>query len=410
MRTRSPLLLPLALALTACAAGPARDAVAPSPGVERDGHGAVAGAAETSEPQLALATVDEAGAVRQLDLLDGSTEEVDRVSPPQRVTTDGRYVFTDDGEGVTIVDSGRWTWDHVDHFHYYRAEARSLGTVPGGGVATVATTNSSTSGGTGVFFAESGEAVLLDTEALSRGDIVELFRMEREPHAGLVVPIGSSALVTDGEGPTAHLHAYRADGRPIEGVTIECPHPRGTITTRVGAVIGCADGAVLATQTEGDVAVEKIPYPPDSGAPPAVRFDNREGRPTVAALAGDAGIWMLDTRERRWSLLPAPEPLVHVTAVDDEDGTLLALSADGRMLVLDGATGAVRAATDPLLPDTLRDPALRAGVSLIADAQRAYLNAPAEHRLYEIDYADGARVARTFDTASAPLFVAEVGR
>ncbi len=47
---------------------------------------------------------------------------------------------------------------------------------------------------------------------------------------------------------------------------------------------------------------------------------------------------------------------------------------------------------------------------LIADQHRAYLSGPAEHRLFEIDYADGARVARTFDTTDAPAFVAETGR
>ena len=47
---------------------------------------------------------------------------------------------------------------------------------------------------------------------------------------------------------------------------------------------------------------------------------------------------------------------------------------------------------------------------LIADQQRAYLSAPVERRMFEIDFADGARLARTFETASAPAFVAETGR
>lgn len=411
MRARPLLLLPIALVLTACAVSPPQEAALPATGAEGDGHGDVAGAVETSEPQLALTTVDAAGALRQLDLLDGSVEELARVRIPERVETDGRYVFADDGNGVSIVDSGRWTWDHVDHLHYYRAEPRLLGTVPGRGAAAVATTNSSTAGGIGVFFAESGEAVLLDAEALSEGEVIELFRVGTTPHAGLVVPVGSSALVTEVDGPAGHVvRGYGSDGRPMPDVAMACPDPAGTITTRVGAVIGCADGAVLATSADGRLALEKIPYPDDSPAPAATRFDNREGRPTVAALAGEAGIWVLDTRERRWTLLPAPEPLQQVTAVDDEDETLLALSAEGRVLVIDGAAGTVRAATGPLLPDTLRDPWLLAGVRLVADVQRAYLNAPAEHRLYEIDYADAARVARTFETESAPLFLAEVGR
>jgi hypothetical protein len=61
-------------------------------------------------------------------------------------------------------------------------------------------------------------------------------------------------------------------------------------------------------------------------------------------------------------------------------------------------------------PTLLADPSLLTGVELVADQQRAYLNAPAEHRLVEIDFADSARISRTFDTPAAPLRLAETGR
>lgn len=374
-----------------------------------DGHGRIAGASEVSEPQLGLMTIDPAGDVRHLDLLDESTAELGSVPEPSKVTTDGRYVFAADEAGVSIVDSGRWTWDHVDHFHYYRAEPRVLDRVPGKGVAAVATTNSSTTGGTGVFFPDSGEAVLLDTEALSKGDVVETFRAEVEPHDGLVVPIGSHALITDAHGGiAASVSVYDREGEPVPGTRTPCPHARGTIMTRVGAVIGCDDGALLATLDDDAVRIEHIPYPEGTTAAPATSFSGREGRPTVAALAGDDGIWLLDTRAREWMLLPAPEPLVQVTAVDDNDDHVLALTAGGRVVVLDGASGAVLAATEPLVAETLG--AGTATPVLIADQQRAYLNAPAEHRLYEIDFADAGRIARTFETPNAPSFVAGTGR
>ncbi|WP_270353567.1 ABC transporter [Microbacterium testaceum] len=316
--------------------------------------------------------------------------------------SDGRYLFAADDAGVSIVDSGVWTWDHVDHFHYYRAEARILGAVEGGGVAAVATSNSSTTGGTGLFFPASGEAVLLDTEALSRGEVVERFRLERPAGPGLVVPAGSFAAVAAGGEVTLHT----ADGEPV-GEKASCEDPAGTITTRVGAVIGCRDGALLVTVDAELPVVERIPYPDGTTAPRATAFANREGRPTVAAVAGDAGIWMLDTRERAWTLVPTPEPVVQATAVDDKDHHLLALTADGRVLVLDGRTGALRASSAPLVGESL---AAAHPVSLTADQQRAYLNGPDEQRLWELDFADGARVAREFTPAAAPLFVAETGR
>ncbi len=407
MRSRITLLAltgALTVALAACGTTPAEPS---SNGTTDDGHGDIAGAEEVAEPQLGLTSIDPHGTVSHLDLLDESVTDIGEIPAPTDMTTDGRYLFAETSDGVEIVDSGVWTWDHVDHFHYYRAEPALLGAVDGEGDATVATTNLSTTGGTGISFAGSGDAVLLDTQALSKGEISELFRIEREPHDGLVVPVGSFALVTEATGGTGtSVRGYSVNGEPT-GLEEPCVAPAGTITTRVGAVIGCEDGALLAHVDGDQLQVERIPYPEGTTVPAATDFDNREGRPTVAGLAGSEGIWMLDTRTRSWTLLPSPAPLVHVTAVDDEDGHLLALAQDGRVLVLDDASGAVLAETPPLAAESLT-----AGMAptLIADQHRAYLSAPAEHRLYEIDYADAARVARTFDTATEPAFVAETGR
>nr|WP_240948732.1 ABC transporter [Microbacterium sp. CFH 90308] len=396
------------VALAGCAGEPGNPSATPDGG-NADGHGRIDGAAEVAEPPLGLTTIGPQGEVHHLDLLDESVAELGRVPAPSQVTGDGRYLFAAGDDGVTIVDSGRWTWDHVDHFHYYRAEPRIVGEVSGGTGAVVATTNSSTTGGTGIFFAESGDAVLLDTEALSHGEVVELFRIETDPHDGLVVPIGSFALVTDPHGGAGgSVTVHDSSGMPVPGTTAACPEARGTITTRVGAVIGCADGALLATVADGEVSLEHIPYPSGTTAPPATEFANREGRPTVAALAGGDGIWLLDTRERSWTLLPAPAPLVQVTAVDDEAQHVLALAGDGRVLVLDGMTGALLAETSPLVAESLSRGDGRP--LLIADDQRAYLNAPAEQRLYEIDFADAARIAREFATDTTPAFVVETGR
>lgn len=416
MRSALPTLAlaaALALSLAACAGDPPVDpgsdltTGATAGATADDGHGAVAGAAEVAEPQLGLTTVDDAGTVHHLDLLDEDVSEVGRIGTPTAMTTDGRYLFVETDQGVEIVDSGRWTWDHVDHFHYYRGDPRLLGTVGGRGAVAVATTNLSTTGGTGLFFAESGEAVLLDTEALSKGEIAEKFRLTTSPHAGMVVPVGTFALVTGSDGGDAtSVVGYTADGK-ASGLEESCVDAAGSITTRVGAVIGCRDGALLASVKDGELSVERIPYPESATAPAATTFANREGRPTVAALAGSKGIWLLDTRERSWTLLPAPAPLVQVTAVDDDDEHLLALAADGSVLVLDGEDGDVLAETDPLVTRSLE-----AGGTprLIADQQRAYLSAPAEQRLFEIDYADDGRIARTFETTTEPTFTAETGR
>lgn len=402
LRRLAPLGALLLVALAGCAAPAADPSADPSTEATTDTHGEIAGAAELAEPAVGLTSIDGEGRVTHLDLLDETAVELGAVRAPVSMHSDGRYLFAADDAGVSIVDSGVWTWDHVDHFHYYRAEAKILGDVEGGGVATVATSNSSTTGGTGLFFPASGEAVLLDTEALSRGTISELFRLTMRPGAGLVVPAGSFAAVAAGDEVSLHT----ADGAVV-GDPVACVDPAGTITTRVGSVIGCQDGALLVTVADEKPVVERIPYPAGTTAPRATAFANREGRPTVAAVAGGAGVWLLDTRERAWTLLPTPEPVVQVTAVDDRDAHLLALTADGRVLVLDGETGAQRAASVPLVGASL---AAGQPVSLIADQQRAYLSGPTEGRMWEIDFADDARIAREFTPERAPLFVAQTGR
>lgn len=410
--TALALLAPLVVACGADVPTPAADAEPPASSTAED-HGEIAGAVELDEPPVGLTTVDASGVVRHLDLLDESVAELadlGALGDAAGVHTDGRYVFVGSDDGVAVVDSGVWTWDHVDHLHYYRTEPRDLGLVEGDGPATVATTASSTSGGTGVFFDDSGEAVLLDTEALADGTLSELFRIEVEPHDGMLVPVGEHVLVTEPgrAGAAGRVVALGAGGEPRPGEEWACKDASGTITTRVGTVVGCADGALLATGVGDELRVERIAYPRGTSAPPASDFAGRDGRPTVAALAGTDRVWLLDTREESWRLLDSPVPLTQVTAVDDDDEHVVGLTTDGRVAVLDGGSGELLATSDALAAESLRSGT--GEPTLVADQQRTYLSLPAERRLVEIDVADDARVARTFDTATEPLLTAGTGR
>ena len=401
----------LVLLLTGCGASPAG---APSPNdaessaepsdVTGAGHGMIAGAVEVPEPPLHLVSIDAGGSVSLLDLLDGTETQLDDVRAPEAVTSDGRYAFVADDHGVDIVDSGAWTWDHVDHFHYYRADPAIPGTVEGSGTATITTGMLATAGGTGIFFPDSGEAVLLDNAALSNGEISETMRLDVTPHDGLIAPLGTGALVTEANagGRVERLRAVDAKGSEID--SIECIDASGSITTRLALVVGCADGAVLATSDEGGVELTKVAYPMDA-APAATEFSARKGRPTVAGLGDGSGVWLLDTRERSWRWIAMPDRPAAASAVDDEWEHLVTLATDGSMRVFD-ARGTEIAATDPLVTDADHE----GQISLTVDAQRAYVNDPATGAVHEIDYADGARIARTLEPGIAADFFAETGR
>ncbi|WDG17965.1 ABC transporter [Microbacterium sp. Clip185] len=385
-----------ALLFAACASPPQSE---PQP-TAGAGHGQVAGAAEVSEPPLHLLTATTDGRLTLLDLLSEETSSLGRIDAPLATATDGRYLFADTGDGVEIVDSGMWTWDHVDHFHYYRAEPRVLEKVPGHGTARIATTNSSTTGDTGIFFAD-GEAVLLDTEALSKGEVAERFRVRMPEHEGYIVPVGDHALVTTGAGA---VQVRDRDGA-LHGDPVPCADPAGTLTTRVGAILGCRDSVLLAVAADAGTVVERIALPDGVTAPRV--WANREGRPTAAGLSPDGSIVLLDTRARTAATIAAPRPLLAVTAVDDASEHVLGLTADGRVSVIDGATGAELALTEPLVAASL---AAGWTPTLIADDRRAYLNGITERVLFEIDFADAGRIARTFTTTDEPAFVAETGR
>lgn len=375
-----------------------RDAGAGAGAPTSDGHGYVAGAVELAEPQLQLTYLDDAGSVHALDLASEAVTLLGDVGDVGAVATDGRFLFatSDPGGELTIVDTGTWTVDHGDHAHHYRAPTRVAGTIEWSGGVRAASSETLTA----LFSPESGAGVVLDRAALGQGQVEEVARVRTEPHDGALVPLGSR-LVSTRVGSVVGLGS---DGEPLPGTEAGCADPGGAHPTRVGVIVSCADGAVLATATDDGMELERIPYPrPVSAEERAVAFDNRPGRPSVAALAGGRGVWLLDTRARSWELLATEDPWVRAVAADDAEDRVVGIDAGGRVVVL--TPGRPTAATEPLLPVDRLDQ-----VDLQVDADRAYVNDPAGRRLLEIDYADGARLARTFTAEVTPHHLVETGR
>ncbi len=386
-----------ALLLAGCGTDPAEpaDGAAATPG----GHGYVAGAEELGEPQLQLAYLDEAGSVHGVDLLTGESATLGEVGGVAAVAGDGRFLFAASqpaGE-LTVVDTGTWTVDHGDHVHYYRAPARVVGSLDWSGEVRASSSETLTA----LFSPDTGTGVVLDRAALGRGEVREVARLRGEPHDGALVPLGDRLVATT----AGSVVGLDGDGEPLPGVEAACAEPRGGSATRVGVVVSCTDGAVLATETDGGIAFERIPYPAAVPAGErATHFANRPGRPAVAAPAGQRGVWLLDTRARSWQLIPTETPWVRAVAADDDQDRVVGVDATGRVVVLTPG-GGTTAATEPLLPmDRLDD------VVLEVDADRAYVNDPGSGRLLEVDYADGARLARTFRAEVAPAHLAETGR
>lgn len=375
--------------------------------------------AETSAAQAHIVTIDVDGTVALTDLSShdqsvlgvitrvASTAAESRSTDPSASTplaTDARYVFATSSEGVDIIDSGVWTWDHGDHSHYYHAAPSIIGSIQGDGPATIATGPLATAGSTGIFFSGSAEAVLLDNEALSQGTITERLRLSTTAHDGLIAPLGDGALLTDAapDGTITSLRVINTEGQ--EQSSIACTNARGTITTRIGVVVGCEEGAVLATASGEQTSLDLIAYPIAATAPPATQFHARKHRPSVAGLGSDRhGFWILNTRDRAWAWHVSKDELVAVSAIDDADHRVVAVSADARVLIFNGATGDLTNQTDPLFVLSPDDPLAAPPITLSVDSSRAYINNPADGTIFEIDFQDPTLAVRTVRSDS-PLY------
>lgn len=399
------LLLSLPLLLSACAAPDALPGAEPSTPTP---HGYVAGAQENPEPQAGLLTLNAGtGEGQLLSLLTDETYDAGTYGPVSAAEVDGRYALLTTAAGVQVFDTGAWTVDHGEHKHYYSS--------PPGPVGTLAVPDPGAVAGDGksiaVFSPSGGYASVYRHQDLDAGSVAAAFRITTSPHSGMVVPYagyfiasvaGSSAGSPAGDPAAAGGVEVRDDSDAVVLGRQDCAGLAGHAAVRVGVVFACADGALLVTGDDGAFAAEKIPYP-DGGAglPPATSLGHRPGSNELAGPAGDSGVWHLDVAKRTWTYLPTPVPAVAAAAVGDGK-RVLAAGVDGSLLTLNPATGEVIARVALLEPGSAHRPQLR------IDTSRAYVSDPASSQVHEIDYADGLRIARTFDVPAVD-FLLETG-
>lgn len=391
---RTPLLL-LTLPLVMSACGTPDAGTQPSP--ESTPHGYVPGAQENAEPQTGLLTFDrETGHAQLLSLLTEETVDAGTFGPIDAVHQDGRYAFITAGDEVQVFDTGAWAVAHGDHDHYYSTEPGAVGSIDVPGAGAVAGDGTSVA----VFSDSEGYASIYSIEDLDAGKIIETGRITTRPHDGVVVPYEEHFLASI---PRANGTADAVEVRDAEDQAVvkeSCPGLSAHAVTRVGVVFACTDGALLITEDDGAFMAERIPYPADASARPASVLQHRPGSNELAGPAGNAGAWHLAVSERAWTLIETPVPVVTASAVGDTQ-RVLAIGVDGSLLSFDPVSGEVLHETE-LLSEDAGTPELR------IDTARAYVSDPASSTVYEIDYADNLRVARTFDVPSAD-FLLETG-
>ncbi|MFJ9173356.1 hypothetical protein [Streptomyces sp. NPDC102360] len=405
-RTNAAKWTPVPLVLTAllaagCATQEDNDPKSASSSPSTTPHGYVEGAKEGAEQQSRLLLNDpDTGSTRVLDLITGKVTKTDKVTGAAHLATDGRFGYLHTSGTTHVLDGGSWTVDHGDHVHYYRAAIRDVGELPVGEGALVrgdAAVTAVTDDG--------GRTVLYDRGKLDTGDIARTGTLPGTA-TGAVVPYEEHLLALTGKGDTAKLTVLDRKGKRVTTPDAECESPKGDAVTRRGVVFGCADGALLVREEDGKFTAEPIPYDKDvPEAERAAEFRQRPGSDTLTARAGDDAVWVLDVGERAWTRVGTGTVVAANSA--GEGAPLLVLEADGRLHGYDIGTGKEIARTKKLLtgkPHPQKAPVVE------VDRNRAYVNDPDGKRVFEVDYNDDLRIARSFDLDVAPVLMAETGR
>ncbi|MER7899248.1 hypothetical protein ABTX62_24830 [Streptomyces sp. NPDC096046] len=393
-----------ALLATGCAADKAdgsRPAVS-SPSATP--HGYVEGAQEAAEQQSRLLLNDPgSGSTRVLDLITGKVHTTAQVKGAVRLGTDGRFGYLHASGGIHVLDSGAWMVDHGDHVHYYSAAVRDVGELPARSRAQVrgdAAVTAVTDG--------EGRTLLYDRGKLEKGRIASP-RTLPGTYTGAVVPYEEHLLAFADNGGTTELVVLDRTGERVAAPDVECEQPRGDAVTRRGVILGCADGALLVRTEDGAFTAEEIPYGKDVPARErATSFRQRPGSDTLTAPAGSDAVWVLDVTERTWTRVDTGPVVAANTA--GEGSPLLVLESDGSLHGYDIATGKRTARTKPLLTGGTRTGAKGSAPVIEVDRSRAYVNDPEGKKVFEIDYNDGLRIARSFDLDVKPVLMAETGR
>ncbi|OAH12842.1 hypothetical protein [Streptomyces jeddahensis] len=366
-------------------------------------HGYVEGAQEKAEQQSRLVLNDpRTGDTRVLDLITGKVHEVSRTTGTTELTTDGRFGYFHTAGGTHVLDGGAWMVDHGDHVHYYSAAIRDVGRLPGGPGTRIRSDAAVTA-----VTDEDGRARVYRRAGLEKGKVGSA-RTLSGTHAGAVVPYAEHLLGVTEDGKVV---VYDREGKRAASPDAQCKEVRGDAVTRRGVVLGCADGALLVREDDGTFTAQKIPYGSDVPEKErATAFRHRPGSDTLTAPAGERAVWVLDVTERRWTRVKTG-PVVSANTAG-EGSVLIVLETDGALHGYEIATGKQVSNTKPLVtgaPDAGREGS-NAGPVIEVDRSRAYLNDPRGKSVYEIDYNDNLRIARTFHLDIEPALMVETGR
>ncbi|BBZ04502.1 hypothetical protein MCHIJ_39390 [Mycolicibacterium chitae] len=392
---RLGVLTASAVVAVGCAngSGPAPPPTETSSATTGDGVAVADGAREIDGALTKLVLVDPAtGDTSVYDAVQETETALGSYGQVSAIFGDGRFGYLRAGERTTVVDAGAWTFDHGDHYHYFATEPAEVATLDVS-VDAVAAGNSTVALRTGT-----GATELLDREKLGQKKVEKPAQLGVGPDVAAAVPYGSRLVTVTADG-----RLQVTDESGTSAVAGECPEVTWALASRRAVSFGCATGAVRVTGGAGELTTTAMAFPPDAPAQAPAQMASRDRADVFAGLSAGT-VWVLDSRQRAWTVIPVHNAVATNTA---GDGSVLVLRRDGSLSSFDVDTR-TETARVPLIADGVPTDGFPPVIDI--DSDRAYVNSAATKEVYEIDYADGLRIARTLRTEVTPGLMVEAGR
>lgn len=330
---------------------------------------------------------------------------------------DGRHVMVSTQDGFSLLDSGLIVQGHGGHNHYFEsAPALTEETVEAPEPGHVVVHN----GKTALFSDGTGTITVMDSEAISDGEIsedeVEEYSTDTAHH-GVAVPLSSGdLLLTQGTADARETVQVLSPEGDVIAETTDCPGVHGEAAAEPTAegdvvILGCENGPVVYR----DGAFHKVAVEEDYQ-----RSGNLFGHHASSIVLGDykvdadaekelpTRIGLFDTLADSVTTVDLGSAYWFRSLARGADGEALVLTYDGQLRVLDEETGDAIHEIDVVEPWEepsewqLPGPIVKGGADGLA-----YVTDAATQQLHIVDISAGT-VVESFDLPETPTELAIV--
>lgn len=393
VRTRTALCATLtaSLLLAGCATPAGSPAPATSPGTNPTTPNSPSPAPTTEvdarTPRLAV------GGEGFVAVLDAATlSEIARFTtsapfPRLNPAGDDRHLFVSEPDAFRLLDLGTWTRAHGDHGHSYVTAPRYTDiTFPAAKPGHVVEHD----GSTALFSDGSGTIETFTTSHLGNERPRTTTVTLPSPHHGVAIPLHGGGLVhTLGTEDARRTISVRDQSGATVASTDACPGVHGEAAAAGRTLVfGCTDGAVVLSGSTFTKVQAAVPYARSgnlAGSPksPVMLADYKTDKDAV--LERPTKINLIDTVAKRARQVELGASYSFRSLARGPKGDALVLTTDGRLTVVDAASGTVVTRIPVVGPWTEPDDWQEARPAVRVFGKLAYVTEPAKKRIHVVD-------------------------